>query len=155
VIPEEYRPAVTRGLQSAFGTDEYDEILTPSGGLSPSLVYRIVVRGRPYLLRIISERAWGDPSREFAAMQAGSDAGIAPRILYSSFEDRLLLTDFIEVRPYPEDMAMRMAHDFARCTGCRRSPARHGATTWEPWTALSAASRLPMFCPAISPTICS
>lgn len=109
MIPEEHRPAVTRGLRSAFGTDEYEEIRTPSGGLSPSLVYRIIVRGQPYLLRIISQRAWGDPSREFAAMQAGSDAGIAPRILYSSFEDRLLLTDFIEVRPYPEDMAMRMA----------------------------------------------
>jgi aminoglycoside phosphotransferase (APT) family kinase protein len=109
VIPEAHLPAVSRALQSVFGTDAWDEIHQPTGGLSASLVYRIVVRGRPYLLRIISQQAWGDPSREFAAMQAGSDAGIAPRIHYASLEDRLLLTDFIQTQPYPADMALRMA----------------------------------------------
>lgn len=109
MIPEQHRPAVTRALQSAFDTHHYEEIQQPTGGLSTALVYRIIVRGRPYLLRIISRQAWGDPSREFAAMQAGSDAGIAPRILYSSLEDRLLLTDYIQTQPYPSDMALRMA----------------------------------------------
>ena len=109
MIPEQHLPAVTRALQSAFNTNTYDEIHAPAGGLSPSLVYRIVVNGRPYLLRIISGQAWGDPAREFAAMQAGSDAGIAPRIHYSSLEDRLLLTDFIQTQPYPADMALHMA----------------------------------------------
>jgi aminoglycoside phosphotransferase (APT) family kinase protein len=109
VIPTEHLPAVTRALQSAFNTDTYDEIQAPSGGLSPSLVYRIVVKGSPYLLRIISKKAWGDPSREFAAMQAGSDAGIAPRIHSSSLEDRLILTDFIATQPYPADIALHMA----------------------------------------------
>jgi aminoglycoside phosphotransferase (APT) family kinase protein len=109
VIPEAHLPAVTRALQSAFNTDHYDEIHQPTGGLSASLVYRITVKGRPYLLRIISQQAWGDPSREFAAMQAGSDTGIAPRILYSSLEDRLLLTDYIQTQPYPADMALHMA----------------------------------------------
>jgi len=109
VIPTEHAPAVTRALQSAFNTDTYDEIHARAGGLSPSLVYRIVVKGRPYLLRIISKQAWGDPSKEFAAMQAASDAGIAPRIHYSSLEDRLILTDFIATRPYPADMALHMA----------------------------------------------
>jgi aminoglycoside phosphotransferase (APT) family kinase protein len=109
VIPTEHAPAVIRALQSAFNIDTYDEIHAPTGGLSPSLVYRIGVQGCPYLLRIISKQAWGDPSREFAAMQAGSDAGIAPRIHYSSLEDRLILTDFIATQPYPADMALRMA----------------------------------------------
>jgi aminoglycoside phosphotransferase (APT) family kinase protein len=109
VIPNEHAPAVTRALQAAFNTDHYDEIHQPTGGLSTALVYRIVVKGRPYLLRIISKQAWGDPSREFAAMQAGSDAGIAPRIHYSSLEDRLILTDFIATQRYPADMALHMA----------------------------------------------
>jgi aminoglycoside phosphotransferase (APT) family kinase protein len=109
VIPEAHLPAVTRALRATFNTDTYDEIHQPTGGLSTALVYRIVVRGQPYLLRIISKQAWGDPSREFAAMQAGSDAGIAPRIHYSSLEDRLILTDFIVAQPYPADMALRMA----------------------------------------------
>jgi aminoglycoside phosphotransferase len=109
VIPTEHLPAVVRALQSAFNTDQYDEIHQPSGGLSPSLVYRIVVKGKPCLLRIISKQAWGDPSKEFAAMQAGSDGGIAPRILYSSLEDRLLLTDFVQTQSYPADMSLRMA----------------------------------------------
>ncbi len=37
-------------------------------------------------------------------MQAGAVAGIAPRIWYANVEDRLLITDFVEARPFPEDM---------------------------------------------------
>jgi hypothetical protein len=48
VIPEQHIPAVTRSLQSAFNTGTYDEIHQPTGGLSTALVYRIVVKGRPY-----------------------------------------------------------------------------------------------------------
>jgi Phosphotransferase enzyme family len=110
MIPSEKLPAVNRGLQQAFGTTTIEDIQQPIGGLSTALVFRIVVRGAPYLLRIImrADAQW-DPVRHFATMQSASAAGIAPHIYYSSVEDLILITDFITVQPYPADVALRIA----------------------------------------------
>jgi aminoglycoside phosphotransferase (APT) family kinase protein len=99
VIPEDRREAVSRAMQKAFGTDEIEEIRARSGGLI-NLAYRMVVRGRPYLLRLVlNTRA--DPTREFACMQAAAEAGIAPRIWYANTEERILITDFVEGETAP------------------------------------------------------
>ena len=46
----------------------------------------------------------GNPAHEFACMQTAAGAGIAPRILYANVEDRILITDFVEAKPIPDDM---------------------------------------------------
>lgn len=110
MIPEKKQPAVDRALHAAFGTTTIDHIRAVTGGLSGALIYRLVVRGTPYLLRVITREAeWQSPKNEFASMQKAADAGIAPRIWYSSVEDRLLISDFIEAQPFPDDLAMRIA----------------------------------------------
>jgi aminoglycoside phosphotransferase (APT) family kinase protein len=86
---------VQTALRAAFGVDAPEELRPLTGGMSAALVYRIVVRGRPYLLRMITRTdAYADPTRELTAMQAAADAGITPRIHYASIADRLLVTDF-------------------------------------------------------------
>jgi aminoglycoside phosphotransferase (APT) family kinase protein len=101
VIPEEKKPAVERALQEAFGVKEFEDLRELTAGLSSALVFRIVVRGRPYLLRVITRTdAMGDPTRQFACMKRGVDAGIAPRVWYASVEDRISITDFVEARPF-------------------------------------------------------
>jgi len=42
-------------------------------------------------------------------MQTAAEAGIAPQIRYANVEDRILITDFVEAKPFPEDMALRIA----------------------------------------------
>ena len=42
-------------------------------------------------------------------MQTAAEAGIAPRVWYANVEDRVLITDFVEAKPFPDDMALRMA----------------------------------------------
>ena len=110
MIPNEKLPVVERALMAAFHTTTIDEIQRPAGGLSTALVFRIVVRGTPYFLRIIlrADAQW-DPVRHFACMQAAADAGIAPRIHYASLEDLILITDFVTAGPYPADIAARIA----------------------------------------------
>jgi aminoglycoside phosphotransferase (APT) family kinase protein len=110
MIPQEKQPVVERALQQAFSTTEIEEIEKPSGGLSTALVFRIVVRAKPYLLRVImrADAHW-DPKRHFKCMQAAEAAGIAPRILYASVEDLILITDFVTARPFPADIALRIA----------------------------------------------
>src|SRR4051794_3997561 len=53
MIPEEKRSAIARGLVEAFGTEEIDDIRAVTGGHTGALVYRVVVRGSAYLLRMI------------------------------------------------------------------------------------------------------
>jgi thiamine kinase-like enzyme len=104
MIPDARRPAVAHALRAAFGTTTYDDIRPVSGGLSAALVARIVVGGQPYLMRLIPHTgALGDPARELACMTAAADAGIAPRIWYANVDDRILITDFVDARPFPRD----------------------------------------------------
>jgi thiamine kinase-like enzyme len=103
MIPEEKSAAVTQGLQEAFGVSEFEEIRMMTKGHTTSLVFRIVVQQTPFLLKII--RRADDPSRHYACMKAAAEAGIAPRVWYSSVEDRISITDFVETAPFSEEDA--------------------------------------------------
>jgi Phosphotransferase enzyme family len=117
MIPESKQPAVTRALHSAFGVSQPDELRSTSGGQSSALVFRIVVKGKAYLLKMLRAEIISDPAVEFACMQNASEAGIAPRIRYASLEDRLLITDFVEAKPYPEDMTVLIGPVIRRLQG--------------------------------------
>jgi len=107
MIPQEKSAAVHRGLHEAFGATDLEDIRKMTKGLSSDLIFRIVVRGSPYLLRImtrIDERM--DPGRIFACMSAAAEAGLAPRVRYSNAEDGISITDFVEAVPFPETQAL-------------------------------------------------
>jgi aminoglycoside phosphotransferase (APT) family kinase protein len=100
MIPEAKKPAVERALRQAFGVMEFEDVRQLTEGLSSALVFRIVVRDRAYLLRVITrDDAMGDPTRQFSCMKAGEEAGLAPRIWYASVEDRVSITDFVNAKP--------------------------------------------------------
>ncbi len=113
---------MTRALHEAFGADTFDDIQPLTGGLSTALVFRIVVQGTPYLLRIIMPGALGDPTREFACMQAAAEAGVAPCIRHANATDKILITDFIEAKPFPDDMSARIAPVLRRLHALPRFP---------------------------------
>ena len=123
MIPEAKQPAVTRALQAAFGVDDYEDIRLLTGGLSSGLACKIIVKSNPYLLKILRKEMIGDPRHEFDCMQAGAEAGIAPRIWYASVEDRILITDFVEARPFPEDILALIVPTLRTLHGLPRFPA--------------------------------
>jgi hypothetical protein len=89
-------------------------------GLSWDLVFRIVVRGAPYLLRImtrIDERM--DPDRIFACMSAAERAGLTPCVRYSNAEDGISITDFVEAVPFPATQALVRLPGTLRRLHCR------------------------------------
>ena len=109
MIPEAKTAVVGRALQEAFGVNEFEDIRMLSAGLSTALVFRIVVRGCPYLLRIITRTdAMNDPTRQFTCMKSAAAAGLAPRVWYTSTEDRISITDFVEARPFPKTEALAL-----------------------------------------------
>ena len=101
VIPDDRSAAVTRGLREAFGAEEFDDIRMLTKGQSGALVYRIIVGGSPYLLRIITRTQDPTLPQHFTCMKAAAEAGLAPRLWYTSIEDRISITDFVEAVPFP------------------------------------------------------
>jgi hypothetical protein len=97
-ILQEKSAAVTRGLRQAFGATEFEDIRALNGGRGSNPVFRIVVRGSACLLRI-NMRA-GDLQRHYTCMNAAAEAGLTPRVWYTSTEDRISITDFVEAVPF-------------------------------------------------------
>ncbi|HKV81383.1 MAG TPA: phosphotransferase [Candidatus Sulfotelmatobacter sp.] len=109
MIPEAKSAAVARALRETFGVGEFEDIRMLTAGLSTALVFRMVVRGCPYLLRIITRTdAMNDPTRQFACMKSAAAAGLAPRVWYTSTEDRISITDFVDARPFPRTEALAL-----------------------------------------------
>ena len=112
MIPETKKDAVARALREAFGVERFEDITILTAGLSSALVFRIVVRGCPYLLRVIPSTdatagpGQGDPTHQFACMRKAAEAGLAPRVWYTSIEDRISITDFVTARPFPRTEAL-------------------------------------------------
>lgn len=107
MIPPEKSNAVLRSLSEAFGTTAIEDICPMPKGLSSDLVFRIIVRGSPFLLKImtrIDER--NDPQRIFAAMKAEAEAGLSPRVRHANIEDGISITDFVESVPFPVTEAL-------------------------------------------------
>jgi aminoglycoside phosphotransferase (APT) family kinase protein len=99
MIPQEKSAAVTRALQEAFGISTFEDIRRLTGGHTSSHVFRIIVRGSPYVLKIIMRT--DDPTRHFTCMKAAAEAGLAPQVWYTSIEDRLAITGFVDAVPLP------------------------------------------------------
>ena len=105
MIPPEKRAAVTRGLLEVFAVTEFEDISPMTKGTS-DLVFRIVVGGIPFLLKINTRTKMIGPVRQFACMAAAAEVGLAPRVLYASIEDEISITDFVEEQPFPATEAL-------------------------------------------------
>jgi hypothetical protein len=105
-IPQEKIPAVTRALREAFGAAEYESIRRITLGNTTSRVFRIMVAGSSFLLKIILRK--DDATRHYACMKAAAEAGLAPQIRYACVEDKISITDFVEPAPLPADALVRI-----------------------------------------------
>ncbi len=115
MIPEDKKAGVERALQDSFGASEFEDICRITRGLSSDLVFRIVVKGSPYVLRImtkVDER--NDPARIYACLKTAADAGIAPRMWYFSTDDGITIIDFVESVPFPERQAVALVPNVLR-----------------------------------------
>ncbi len=116
LIPKAKLQAVETALQTAFQTKTVESISLLNGGLSSALVYKIIVAGKPYVLRLVMQTdALNDPVRQYICMNAAATAGIAPPVRYASSELALSITDFIETIPLtghfasPNDRLLELA----------------------------------------------
>lgn len=110
VIPAAKLDAVQSALQATFNTTTVEAIDLLAGGLSSALVYKVVIGGKAYVLRLVMEiDELRDPARQFTCMQHAADAGIAPAVHYTNVEQALAITDFITSKPWPGELATQEA----------------------------------------------
>lgn len=115
MIPEAKKAAVTQALQATFGVSEFEDISLLTIGLSSALIFRIVVLGKPYLLRIITrDDAMSNPAHWFDCMKMAAEAGLAPRVWYTGLTDRISITDFITAKPFPVTKAAVLVPDLLK-----------------------------------------
>ena len=109
MIPQDRSEALTRALREAFGVFAVEDVRKVMNGFSGALVYRIVVRGTPFLLRMITRINDPTIADHFTCMKAAAEAGLAPQVRYSSVEDRISITDFVDAVPFSAaDALIRM-----------------------------------------------
>jgi aminoglycoside phosphotransferase (APT) family kinase protein len=100
ILPPHKLQAVEAALQQTFGTPTVEAIELMTRGLSPALVYKIQVSGKPYILRLVmAMNELVDPAREYACLQAAADAGIAPPVLYADAAAAVSICAFIAGPP--------------------------------------------------------
>jgi hypothetical protein len=104
IIPPEKAEGLARALRATFGVADYEDIRRITIGNTTSRVFRIVVGGTPFLLKMILRK--DDATRHYACMKAAAEAGLAPHVRYTSTEDKISITDFIEAVPLPAEDAL-------------------------------------------------
>ena len=102
MIPESRIEDVKKALQTTFEVPDYDDIKELTTGLSNASVLQIIVKGRPYVLKIARTDFLSDPTMYyFSCMKSAAEAGIAPKVWYTGIEDGISIVDFVELRPFP------------------------------------------------------
>ena len=82
-----------RGL--AFDPSEIKDKTLLAGGLSGSAVYKIIVGGKPYVLKIDKTQGKGAAEN----LKQAADAGIAPPLYYQDTVEGISISGFVESRP--------------------------------------------------------
>jgi aminoglycoside phosphotransferase (APT) family kinase protein len=107
-VTDAQQQLVERALRAAFGTATYDDATPVAGGMSSALILRMVVAGRAYLVRV-GGSPHADAATEMANVRSAAEAGLAPKVWYASIEDRTMITDFIERRPFSSNAGVQIA----------------------------------------------
>lgn len=98
-LPKEHQQKLQKVLTTLFKLQKPETIETLSGGFSSPGLYKITIRGKPYVVRYAnSNRSQKDRERELHAMMISSKRGLAPRVLYGDAKAGIILMEFVENR---------------------------------------------------------
>ncbi|MEX6687533.1 phosphotransferase [Danxiaibacter flavus] len=94
IIPADKATLVASIIQATFG-QEASAVFLLKGGLSGAIVYRIVVNGESYVLKLDT------PGEEdiYAMNKIAAAAGIAPEIFYADHTQGISISAFIDAKP--------------------------------------------------------
>lgn len=95
-IPTERIAAIEAVLVKVFNTTDVTGISLLAGGLSGSAVYKIVIGGRPYVLKLTPS---GGTTPIPGSLALAAAAGIAPALRYEDKLQGIVISDFVDNKP--------------------------------------------------------
>jgi aminoglycoside phosphotransferase (APT) family kinase protein len=99
-LPSAARATAAQAIAAAFPGAELQSLAPLRGGLSGSLVYKLVLDGRPFVLRVMQEVSLlHNPLRQLISMQLASECGITPHVHYVDLELAVSISAFVEHQP--------------------------------------------------------
>ncbi len=99
-VPTAYHEPVAAALGQAFPGGTVEAVAPLHGGQSGALIYKVLVDGRPAVLRIVTERtALNHPPRQFRTMQLAAERGVAPTVFYADPDAGICISTFIPSQP--------------------------------------------------------
>lgn len=111
---------VNKALLETFGKSSIQYVKPLNSGLTDALVYKIMVGGKNYILKIIRHV---DPlvpdDGPYVCMKVAAGAGIAPQILYCNKNEGVYITNYIKTQFIP-DYFHSLQHFYAGLTGTIR-----------------------------------
>lgn len=98
-IPDNKIEAVEKAMNETFGSTEAEHVELLDGGYSSSLNFKILIKNKPFVLRIIKNISpVNDPTRRFTCMKIAAQAGIAPKVYYTDTDDAIAIVDYIDAK---------------------------------------------------------
>lgn len=95
-LPEALQARAAQAIAEAFPGAQPQSLEPLHGGLSGAPVYKLVVEGRAYVLRIILQQSMlNDPVRQLACLRLAAERGIAPPIQCANAELGVSISSFI------------------------------------------------------------
>jgi aminoglycoside phosphotransferase (APT) family kinase protein len=99
-LPSAIRAKAAQAIAAAFPGAEPQSLAPLHGGLSGSPVYKLVVDGRPFVMRIMQEVSLlHNPLRQLTSMQLASERSITPHVHYVDLELAVSISAFVEHQP--------------------------------------------------------
>jgi aminoglycoside phosphotransferase (APT) family kinase protein len=103
LISAERRQTTREALTETFGGKPLSDMRLLKGGISGAAIWRIVVGGQPFVLRLEPERiALQHRERGYACMRGAAAAGVAPKLLYADATAGVAIMEFVDSRPLAE-----------------------------------------------------
>ena len=94
---EEKRVAITKAFKVAFDISLPDQFEPLTGGFSSPGIYRVLINGKPYVLRLSHpKRTLKDEQRTISCVKISAKMGLSPKLYYASAEDGIVIMDYIE-----------------------------------------------------------
>ncbi len=99
-LPTAQRDAACSAISAVLGSAAMVNVRPVAGGVSGAVVLLIETGDRRFVLRMEGPASPLRNPHQYVSMRIAAEAGIAPRIHYLNADDRVVMMDFIEDRPF-------------------------------------------------------
>lgn len=128
LLPPNRFLSVEKALQQTFHASKVDSITLLAGGYSSSQTYQILVKEKPYVLRVMGfDQDLSDRETQVYCMKKASEIDVAPHCYYANAEEGIVIVDYIASAPIKdaENFLSQIANSLKKLHAIDHFPPTH------------------------------